>query len=140
MMYKTRLAALLLLLSGIYVNGCFASKENNIPVPLGGKWLLIEMYGEMTIPDGTFLYINPETRAYQISAGCNNFNGGYELAAEKITFDAPAGTKKFCAELTSFETGYVRLITGAEQMQISRNVLQLFKNGELLLAFRKHEQ
>ncbi len=140
MIYKNLPVLLLLVSACIYISGCFASKENNIPVPFGGKWLLIEIQGEINIPDGTFLYINAEGYAYQISAGCNSFNGGYELTGEKISFAAPAGTKKFCAELTNFETSYVRLITGTEQMQINKNVLQLYKNGQLLLAFRKNAQ
>lgn len=140
MIYKLRPALLLIAFAAAFLSGCSGSKEEEIPVPFGGRWLLIEMQGQTSVPEGTFLYINTENLSYQISAGCNSFNGGYELEGEKIIFAAPAGTKKFCAELAEFETGYVRLITGAEQMLIRKNVLQIYKNGQLLLAFRKNDQ
>jgi heat shock protein HslJ len=140
MMFNKSFGFILFVMFSVYISGCFASGESNIPVPFGGKWLMIEMQGKKDLPEGTFLYINSENAAYQISAGCNTFHGGYEQSGEKVTFATPAGTKKFCAELTDFETGYVRLITGADEMLIRKNVLQLYKNGELLLAFRKNEQ
>lgn len=139
MIFSKSGAALLLLVAVVYITGCISSRQNETPVPFGGKWLLIEMKERAEIPQGTFLFVNTESSSFQLSAGCNSFNGGYQTEGEKITFEPPAGTKKFCGELTEFESLYVRLLTSAAEAQIKRNVLQLYLNGELVLAFRKDD-
>lgn len=131
---------LILLIVSFNFFNCSSNEVNSQNVSFDGKWELIEMKETPGFPPETYLYINGVNKTFQTSGGCNTFNGTYEIDGTIIIFNPPAGTRKYCSELTSFEAEYVSLLTGTTEIQIQRNVMQLLLNGSVILAFRKAKQ
>ena len=137
MMFKSAAIYILLIIAGVTASGCSSAGTHTTPVPFEGKWELIEMKDTPKFPPETYLFIHPDLTMYQTSAGCNTFNGSLITHDSLIVFSQPAGTRKFCDELTVFESLYVSLLTGGENIQIKKNVLHVLQDDIVLLAFRK---
>jgi heat shock protein HslJ len=79
-----------------------------------------------------------ETSQVSGSTGCNNFNGGYELADDgAISFGPMASTQKACGdELNAQEAAVLSGFEDAATAEVAGADLQLLdSNGDVLLIF-----
>lgn len=117
--------------------GCASSGTESKSVSFDGKWELIEMKDTPKFPPDTYLFIHPDLIMYQTSAGCNTFTGNILSEDSSTVFSQPAGTRKFCDELSAFESLYVAQLTRGDNIQIKKNVLHVMQDNIILLAYRK---
>lgn len=68
--------------------------------------------------------------------GCNNFNGGYEVSKQSVTFTQLATTQKMCHENMEQESAMAGVLQAATQWQISGEKLFLQdETGKQLATF-----
>lgn len=69
--------------------------------------------------------------------GCNNFNGGYEVNEQTVTFDHIAATQKMCHENMDQEAAMSSMLSKAAQWQVNGESLSLKDDkGEQLATFK----
>jgi heat shock protein HslJ len=70
------------------------------------------------------------------NAGCNNYNGPYEIDGDSISIGPLAGTKMACSsdELSKQETDYLAALELAESFTVTGNRLDLLREGGTIAA------
>ena len=71
-------------------------------------------------------------------AGCNNYNGSFELSGNRIEFDERIASTRMLCDNSSIEDAYLKAIAGNKfNYQISNNQLFLMQEGKSVLVFKK---
>ncbi len=67
-------------------------------------------------------------------AGCNMFNGAYQLSGDKLSFGPLAMMRMACAAGMDIESGYAAALGGAKGYKIAGSTLALTDEGGKTLA------
>lgn len=105
-----------------------------------GKWFLRELNGKQVKLGSEVMPTLELDGEGQVSAfgGCNRFNGSYVVYSDQsLTFNALAGTKKYCAETMELETAYIDALSKSTRYEIADNVLRLYDETQLLCSFKR---
>ena len=108
------------------------------PSLTGKKWLLQSIDGESISPTenqpAPFIQFLPQGEANIASgnAGCNNFNGSYDIGPGELSFGNLASTLMACPEM-ELERRFHRALEEVNRFAISGNRLTLF-NSEVEVA------
>jgi heat shock protein HslJ len=98
-------------------------------------WVVEEMNIDGTMAasaDGVISYAVFEEGSISGSAGCNNYNGGYETDGGSIAIGPLASTRMFCEDSMDQETAYFILLKQVDSYKVSGNDLTL-SNGDTVL-------
>jgi heat shock protein HslJ len=128
-----------LLLSSLLLSAC-ASKGNTLD---GTNWQMTsyqDANGNMVnILPGTVVTAQFQSTNVSGIAGCNNFNGTYELDGNNLTFGPLATTRKLCADplgVMDQESAYLADLSQVQSYKKSNTKLEMQDNrGKTLLEF-----
>ena len=101
-------------------------------------WVAEEMNidGTLTAPkDGVVSYAVFSDGTVTGSAGCNNYNGGYETDGASITIGPLVSTLMFCDGAMDQETAYLALLGSADSYEVSGDQLTLSKGDTALIKY-----
>lgn len=104
----------------------------------GVTWVLMELNGETPLAESrTTLQLAAE----QLSgnAGCNHYGGSYEIKGDSLRFDGIYSTEMACLEpdgLMDQELIYLDLLRGADQFELTGDVLRIFSETKPVLVFK----
>lgn len=105
---------------------------------------LVNTYFKAISIDGNPVVVNTKEPFIQFNSdntvhgflGCNNFNGGYEVSKQSVTFTQLATTQKMCHENMEQESAMAGVLQAATQWQISGEKLFLQnETGKQLATF-----
>ncbi len=86
--------------------------------------------------DEPFIQFSNDTKVHGF-LGCNNFNGGYQVEQQHISFNQLATTQKMCHDSMQQETAMAEVLKNTAQWQINGESLSLKdENGEQLATFK----
>lgn len=94
---------------------------------------LVNTYFKAVSIDGNPVVVNTKEPFIQFNSdntvhgflGCNNFNGGYEVSKQTVTFTQLATTQKMCHDNMEQETAMAAVLQAATQWQINGEKLVL---------------
>ncbi len=101
-------------------------------------WVVEEMNidGTMTAPiDGVISYAVFEDGTVAGGAGCNNYNGSYEVDGSSMTIGPLASTQMFCEGAMDQEFAYLTLLGSADSYKVSGNDLTLSSGDTVLIKY-----
>ncbi len=113
------------------------------PVELSGTSWNVTGYnngrgGVTSVIIGTELDVNFDEESVSGLAGCNNYNGGYEVDGENISFGPLATTRKFCSDpegTMEQETEFLAALEGATRFEIQGDRMDMyFEDGARALS------
>jgi heat shock protein HslJ len=96
--------------------------------------------GEMVdVLPGTVVTIDFQADTVSGQAGCNNYNGSYQVDGDNLTFSPLATTRMMCAEplgVMQQENAYLQALEVVASYDISGSTLEMTDNrGDTLLTF-----
>lgn len=90
---------------------------------------LVNTYFKAVSIDGNPVVVNTKEPFIQFNSddflGCNNFNGGYEVSKQAVTFTQLATTQKMCHDNMEQESAMAAVLQAATQWQINGEKLVL---------------
>ncbi|MEM7148271.1 MAG: META domain-containing protein [Pseudomonadota bacterium] len=103
---------------------------------------LVNTYFKAVSIDGNLVEVNTKEPFIQFNSdntvhgflGCNNFNGGYEVSKQTVTFTQLATTQKMCHENMEQESAMAGVLQAATQWQINGEKLVLQNEAGKQLA------
>jgi heat shock protein HslJ len=112
------------------------NNESNAPLT-GTQWKLVSLIGVDKLPTmekPAILQFDEASRRISGTAGCNNFNGGYTLSGNSLTFGPAAATRMMCPEaLMQVEGAFLKNLPAVTGYRIAGRRLELL-NGSIVLA------
>lgn len=105
-----------------------------------GSWTVTSYYSGDAIrgvlEDGTLTADFADDGTLSGNAGCNNYNGPYDIDGESISIGPLAGTKMACAsdELSKQEADYLAALELATSFAVTGDQLDLFRDGGTIAA------
>lgn len=109
----------------------------------GTNWELesyLDANGEMANRK-TDTVVTAQFQAEKVSgiAGCNNYNSSYQVDGNKLTFSAPASTRKMCADpagIMDQEYAYLSALSEVQTFKQRDDKLEMRDaDGETILVF-----
>jgi heat shock protein HslJ len=101
-------------------------------------WVVQEMNidGTMTAPaDGVVSYAVFEDGTVTGGAGCNNYNGSYEVDGSSMAIGPLASTQMFCEGAMDQEFAYLTLLGSVDSYKVSGNDLALASGDTVLIKY-----
>jgi heat shock protein HslJ len=105
-----------------------------------GSWIVTSYYSgdaiTSVVGDATLTADFADDGTVSGNAGCNNYNGPYEIDGDSISIGPLAGTKMACSsdELSKQETDYLAALELAESFTVTGNRLDLLREGGTIAA------
>jgi heat shock protein HslJ len=105
-----------------------------------GSWIVTSYYSgdaiTSVVGDATLTADFADDGTLSGNAGCNNYNGPYEIDGDSISIGPLAGTKMACSsdELSKQETDYLAALELAESFTVTGNRLDLLREGGTIAA------
>lgn len=139
--HKLRLAALALTVS-VALTGCDSadSSEKDVSQIEDIQWNLAKI-GDQSVPTDdphvrANLTFHSKDHRVSGSGGCNQFQGGYTVDGESLSFGQIASTLKACAEGMDLEQVYLSSFEDVATWRIDKGHLEfLDSDGRLLMRF-----
>lgn len=105
---------------------------------LMGEWSVVTIAGtEVKMTSEPLPVIQFQDSLVSGNAGCNTFNGGYELSAEALTFGDFAVTKMMCPDM-QVEDAFLQAIHQVASFKIADNKLSLLNaEGQEVIGCEK---
>jgi len=105
-----------------------------------GSWIVTSYYSgdaiTSVVGDATLTADFADDGTLSGNAGCNNYNGPYEIDGDSISIGPLAGTKMACTseELTKQETDYLAALELATSFSVTGDRLDLLRDGGTIAA------
>lgn len=136
---RTRMAVIVALVPALLLAGC--GDEGDSAASLEGPTWTLGSYavsgGQQSVPEGVEANATFVDGTVQGNAGCNSFNGSYELSGDELTFGPLASTMMACEPPQGEVEGSVLAgLEGTASFRIQDGTLTLFDDaGAELLVY-----
>jgi copper homeostasis protein (lipoprotein) len=110
------------------------------PTIEGKTWRLVELPGHVLAATGPakapFLVLDGATKRVSGSAGCNRFNGTYELSGSSLRFGPLAATRMMCPpEMMAVEDALLKALSAGAAWSLQDGTLVLTRGGQTIARF-----
>ena len=105
--------------------------------PLLGTWKLVGLQQDglaaQAAPAGTLFSAEfaSESRVRAV-VDCNRCGGGYSVSGDSLTIGVMACTRAYCVASAPFDSGYERLLSGAQGWSVKGTSLEIRSEGGVL--------
>jgi heat shock protein HslJ/uncharacterized membrane protein len=118
--------------------GCGSEIQDNFE--LAGNWNLT-FIKDFSIPKNKsgkepFINFDIQDKMLNGNLGCNNFGAQYQISGNKITFSKMFSTLMACQDMET-ENKFSSVIEEINNYKVVNNVLQFYKDNDLILTFKR---
>lgn len=127
-----------IIICSIILFSCANTAETVTDESLDGKYRILEIQGDTSLPQGITLSFNPVGNRVSGNLGCNEFSALFQQQGNKIEFSTPMNTRKYCEGKMEAERQILSSLVRASRLDlIGKEVVVYSTNNDALMTLTK---
>lgn len=126
-----------LILAAGLVSALFFCCKTPSALPVGKDFRLVELqYKTLPADVKATLKFEAKDKHYGGYDACNTYGGSYELEGNTLKFGPALVTKKFCGEVSEWESAFHNMLPQVDNFRYQNNELTLYAGAKIVARFR----